>query len=73
MGSGLLGQLLAKLPIEERAQRYREMAAQILGKAHGEPDPDRRAEYIAMASGWHTLAQEAERFFGADQPLKAKN
>jgi len=57
----LVGQSLSSLPAEQRAERYRQFAAQAMLKAKATEDPVSRAEYLTMASGWHTLAQEAER------------
>jgi len=56
-----VGQLLASLPPHERAERYRQFAAQAVAKAQETSDPDQRAEYLTMAAGWHGLAVESER------------
>jgi hypothetical protein len=63
-----VGQLLSSLPLEERIERYRQFAAQFVAKALEESDADRRAEYIAMAAGWHSMAQEAERYLAPGFP-----
>ena len=59
-----MGKLLASLPLEQRAERYRQLAAQAVIKAREETDPGLRAEYLTMASGWHAMAVEAERKLG---------
>jgi hypothetical protein len=64
--SAPLGQLLASLPPEERAERYRQFASEAIRKSQEAKDSDRRAEYLTMAAGWHNLAIEAER---AMEPL----
>ena len=56
-----VGQLLASLPPDERAQRYRQFATEAVRKAQEACDLDLRAEYVTMAAGWHTMAVEAER------------
>ena len=56
-----VGQLLASLPPEERAERYRQFAAQAMIKATETANSDQRTEYLTMASGWHALAVESER------------
>ena len=56
-----MGQLLASLPPEQRAERYRQFAAHAVTKAQETTDPERRADYLTMASGWHAVALEAER------------
>lgn len=66
--SGRVGQLLASLPPEQRAERYRQFASQAVVKSQEATDPDRKAEYLTMASGWHTLAVEAERSLGGVIP-----
>lgn len=63
-----VGQLLASLPLEERAERYRQFGAEAVKKAQEATDPDRRAEYLTMASGWHAMAVEAERYIGKALP-----
>jgi len=57
-----MGQLLASLPPEQRAERYRQFAAHAVTKAQETTDPERRADYLTMASGWHAMAVEAERY-----------
>lgn len=68
---GPMGLVLAALPPEQRAERYREFAAAAMRKAQETTDPDRHAEYLAMALGWHCLAVEAERSFGNGLLAKA--
>jgi ABC-type phosphate transport system auxiliary subunit len=58
--SKLLGQSFELLPIEERAQQYREMADATFLKAQKVEDPQLRAQYFNMATSWHALAQELE-------------
>ena len=59
--SAPMGQLLASLPPEQRAERYRQFANDAMKKAQDSKDPDRRAEFLTLASGWHAMAVEAER------------
>ena len=59
--SSNLGQALESLSSGERAERYRQFAAEAMRKAGSATDADRRAEYFMMASSWHTMAVEAER------------
>jgi len=66
-----LGQSLASLPLDERAERYRQFAAQAVLKAQAQTDTERKAEYMTLATGWHTMAQEAERFLGHAIPGEA--
>ena len=63
-----MGQLLASLPPEQRAERYRQFAAHAVTKAQETTDPERRADYLTMASGWHAMAVEAERYLGESLP-----
>ena len=55
-----MGQSFELLPLAERAQQYREMADATFLKAQKVEDPLLRAKYLAMASSWHTLAQQLE-------------
>lgn len=45
---------------EERARRYREMADAAFLKAQHLKNPDRRAEYLSLATAWHALARKIE-------------
>ena len=56
-----MGQSFASLPVRKRAQRYREMADAALLNARQMQDPLIRAEYLALAASWHTMAQEIEK------------
>ena len=56
-----MGQLLASLPPEQRAGRYREFGAIAVLQSHETTDPVLQDEYLTMASGWHAVALEAER------------
>lgn len=66
--SGPMGRLLAALPLEQRAERYRQFAAAAVTKAQESTDPDRKTEYLTMAAGWHSLAVEAEHSLGIAIP-----
>lgn len=57
-----MGQLLESLPAGQRALRYRQFAQDALEKAGRAFDPKTRADLLSMASSWHTLAEEVERF-----------
>ena len=63
-----VGQPFHMLPQKERAERYRQFATDLLQKAQQSVDPDQKAEYFAMASGWHTIAVESERAASAGDP-----
>jgi hypothetical protein len=56
-----VAQSFDSLPSEQRAERYRQLANDAMQKAQGTSDPERRAEYITMATSWHNLAVETER------------
>jgi hypothetical protein len=56
-----LGQSLAALSLEERAQHYRAFANEAFRKAAISEGKELRAGYLSMAAGWHTLALEIER------------
>ncbi len=56
-----MGHLIASLPPNQRAKRYRHYAAETIIMAQAETNPDRRTEYLTLAECWHSLAVEAER------------
>ena len=56
-----MSHLIASLPPEQRAERYRQFAAQAVTMAQAESNPEQRAELLTVAAGWHSLAVEAER------------
>ena len=70
--SKTLGQSLESLPSGQRAERYRQFAQDALKRAAEAAAPDQRAEYIAMAAGWHTMALEAEKSAIADGQIARK-
>jgi hypothetical protein len=55
----------------QRSRRYRELADAALAKARHAKLPGLRAEYLAMAAGWHALAQEMEDDIRARTQLEA--
>jgi hypothetical protein len=55
-----MGRSFELLPIEERAQQYREMADATFLKAKKADDPEVRARYLELATNWHALAQQLE-------------
>ncbi len=55
-----MGQSFELLPIDERAQQYREMADATFLKAQRVDDPRLKTQYLNMATSWHALAQELE-------------
>ena len=55
-----MGQSFELLPVEERAQQYREMADATFLKAQKVEDAALRAQYLSMATNWHSLAQALE-------------
>lgn len=65
MGAGMVrsrgGRLPETLPLDQRAQRYREFAEQALRRASDTHDPEMRAGFLSMAAGWHALAEEIVR------------
>jgi hypothetical protein len=63
-----MGQSVELLPPEKRAEHYRELSNQAILQAQVTFDQDRRAELLAMAASWHSLAVEAERAVSAKLP-----
>ena len=59
--SKAMGHSLELLPIQERAQQYRDMADATFLKAQKATDPQLREQYLDLASSWHSLAQELEK------------
>jgi hypothetical protein len=57
----VLGQSIESRPAAGRARHYRDLAAEAMRMAEAAATESLRAGYLAMASGWHALAQEAER------------
>jgi hypothetical protein len=56
-----VAQSFDSLPSDQRAERYRQVASEAIQKAQETSDPERRAEYLMMATSWYNLAVEAER------------
>jgi hypothetical protein len=56
-----MGQSVEALPPDRRVTHYRELANQSIRQAQGTLDQVHRAEFLAMAASWHSLAVEAER------------
>jgi hypothetical protein len=56
-----LGRSFETLPPARRAKFYRQFARDALRKARIAKEKERRAEYFAMAAGWHLMATELER------------
>jgi hypothetical protein len=56
-----LGQSIDSRQPQERARHYRELAHEAVRMAEAVKDDTLRSGYMAMAAGWHALAQEAER------------
>ncbi|MBV8976702.1 MAG: hypothetical protein JO261_02145 [Alphaproteobacteria bacterium] len=48
-------------PVPSRAERFRRSAAIALAQAAATEDPTMKAELIAMAAGWHELAEAVEK------------
>jgi hypothetical protein len=63
-----VGQFLSALPRGQRAARYRRFAVEAVLRAREAFNPDQRAEYLTMASGWHAMAVEAERYLARTIP-----
>lgn len=66
-----LGRSLKSMSPEERARRYREMADAAFLKAQHLKDPDRRAEYLSLATAWHALARKMESDIRGPAQLEA--
>jgi hypothetical protein len=66
--NAIVSQLLSSLPIEQRAERYRQYAARAVARAQTASEPDQRAEFFAIAANWHTMALEVERFLAGPLP-----
>ena len=56
-----MGQSIKSRPADERARHYRELAEEAMRMAEAVKDETLRSGYMAMAAGWHSMAQEAER------------
>jgi len=56
----VMGQSFEMLPVEERAQQYREMADATFLKATKTEDPALREQYLTMSANWHNLAMALE-------------
>ena len=61
-----MGQSIESRPASERAKHYRELAEEAVRMAQVVSDANMRAGYLAMAAGWHSLAQEAEQLARAE-------
>ena len=55
-----VGQSCESLPPKQRAHRYREMADAAFHRARDATDPERQAEYLGVAMGWHAMALDIE-------------
>ena len=53
---------------QERAQRYRDMADAAFLKAQRVENPEIRAEFLNLATGWHAMALEIEK--GLERPIQ---
>ena len=51
---------LHSLPLEQQSRHYRELAAEAFRTAREATTPDRKAEYMRLALGWHSMAQDVE-------------
>jgi hypothetical protein len=67
-----LGFLLAAMPPEERARRYRQMAADAFRLAASTNDMALKAGHLSLASGWQVLAIEIEHTHGLAVPADRK-
>ena len=72
MMSARMGRLIETLPLEQRAQRYREFAQEAVRRASNTHDSDMRAGFLSMAAGWHALAEEIERTASRTTPGEEK-
>ena len=66
-----MGQSIESRPPQERARHYRQLAKEAIRLAEALTDKNLRVGYLAMATGWHSLAQEAERLAAAETPMPA--
>ena len=55
-----MGRSIESLPIDVRAQHYRDSAAEAFRLAEQAVNPGLRAAYLNVATGWHGLALELE-------------
>ena len=53
-------QPLHSLPLEQQSQHYREMADEAFRTAREAATPERKAEFMRLALGWHFMAQDVE-------------
>ena len=63
-----MGQALASLPADQRAEQHRQYGAEALIKSQAATDPAQQAEYLTVAAGWQALAVEAKRSLVAPLP-----
>jgi hypothetical protein len=53
-------QPLHSLPPEQQSQQYRELADGAFRSARQATTPEQQAEYMRLALGWHSMAQDAD-------------
>ena len=51
---------LHSLPLEQQSQHYRQMADEALRTAREATTQERKAEFMRLALGWHSMAQDVE-------------
>ncbi|HWA90406.1 MAG TPA: hypothetical protein VG889_10245 [Rhizomicrobium sp.] len=66
-----MGHSIDSLPMEDRAQHYRDCAVQAFRLAETTRSPDLKATYLQVATGWHTMALEIELALGSEEILDA--
>ena len=62
-----MSMIIAELPPQERACRYREMAEETHALAHKADSPHVKAAYLELAGRWLALAQSSERIVAAEK------
>ena len=51
---------LHSVPLEQQSRHYREMADEAFRTAREATTPERKAEFMRLALGWHSMAQDVE-------------
>jgi hypothetical protein len=62
-----MSMVIAELPPEERATRYREMAEETHTLATRADNPQVKSAYLELAGRWLALAQSSERMIAAEK------
>jgi hypothetical protein len=69
-----VGQSIESLPADERMLHYRRTAGEMLRRAEAAPTDAEKAQYLSLASRWHSMAHEVHCMIerAADLPSAAE-